>query len=142
MASRPTSSHDIPHILPAGLHKEYHPNSSKSRPGGRNLLQVIDETDNYREERAENIHYPFASCDEWQLANWLSGASLSQSDITFFLRLNYVRHCFFFFCIVNSIYLALEQGKPTQHQVSSRFAKLYQRTPSLAKLVVSRHHHS
>jgi len=94
-ASRPTSDHDIPHISPVGLRKEYHPHSSESHLGGRNLLQSIDETDNYREERAKNIHYPFASRSEWQLANWLAGASLSQSDITSFLRLNYVRHCFF-----------------------------------------------
>ena len=88
--SRPTTGQDLPNAVPAGLRKEYHPNASRSLTGGRNLLQIVDETDDYREARKDNVHYPFASRSEWQLANWLSSASLSKSDITSFLRLDYV----------------------------------------------------
>ena len=80
-----------PNTLLAGLRKEYHPSRSWLVRVGRNLLQLIDERDDYRTERAAfDVHYPFAGRAEWQLANWLSNAPIPQSAITLFLKLDYV----------------------------------------------------
>jgi hypothetical protein len=51
------------------------------------------ETDEYAQVRQDNVHYPFASQIEWELASWLSASSLSQKAIDQFLRLAYVRAC-------------------------------------------------
>jgi len=71
----------------------YHPSSPRPYPGGQNLLQRIDANDIYANHRKEStVHYPFASRAEWQLANWLAGASLSQAEINSFLKLDYVSY--------------------------------------------------
>jgi len=80
-----------PNTSLAGLRKEYHPSRSRPVRVGRNLLQLIDERDDYRTERAAfDVHYPFAGHAEWQLANWLSSAPIPQSAINSFLKLDYV----------------------------------------------------
>ena len=81
-----------PNTSLAGLCKEYHPSRSRPVRVGRNLLQLIDERDTYRAERAAfDVHYPFAGRAEWQLADWLSSAPIPQSAINSFLKLDYVR---------------------------------------------------
>ena len=90
-----SAASDVPVVSLAGLHKEFHPCPSLWVPGGRNLLQRIDESDEYAPVRASsaNIHYPFASHSEWHLAKWLATAPLSRADIDKFLHLDYVsRH--------------------------------------------------
>ena len=74
-------------------HKEYHPNRAKFRQGGENLLQRMDQ-DLLSEHRKTNVHYPFADCTEWELAQWLNSTSLTQQQIGSFLRLDYVSHLF------------------------------------------------
>jgi hypothetical protein len=79
----------------AGLRKEYHPSPSESSPGGLNLLQRIDVEDIFVDERERHdIHYPFASRADWQLANWLAASPLPQSEVNSFLRLDQVHHLF------------------------------------------------
>jgi len=53
---------------------------------------MIDQNDEFAHIRANevNVHYPFASRAEWQLAKWLGSAPLSQSEVNKFLHLDYV----------------------------------------------------
>lgn len=76
---------------PKGLRKDYHPIQSIYAEGGKNLLQVVED-DILANTRAEsdNIFYPFASKEEWELAQWFTHSSLPQSEINSFLRLRYV----------------------------------------------------
>ena len=70
---------DTPVVSLAGLHKEHHPSPSLFIPGGKNLLQRIDESDQFASLRAgeTDMHYLFASQSEWRLAKWLVSAPLS-----------------------------------------------------------------
>ena len=90
---QPTAG-DTPTVALTGLHKEFHPKPSLYRPGGKNLLQRIDEDDEFAAYRASqsDIHYPFASRSEWQLAKWLASAPLSRAEIDRYLHLDYVSH--------------------------------------------------
>jgi len=83
---------DTSSALSGGLRREFHPSPSLHIPGGRNLLQQIDVSDKYASVRAvrADIHYPFASREEWQLAKWLASAPLSRTETDRFLHLDYV----------------------------------------------------
>ncbi|KAF9777296.1 hypothetical protein BJ322DRAFT_1135060 [Thelephora terrestris] len=48
-------------------------------------------TDKFSEERASNLHYPFASRGEWQLGSFLSRAELSLKFIDEFLSLDLIK---------------------------------------------------
>jgi hypothetical protein len=93
----PTADHEAPHVLLMGLCKVYHPSPLRPSAGGQNLLQRINADDIYaNHQNMSSVHYPFASCAELQLANWLAGASLSQSKVNSFFKLDYVSylsHC-------------------------------------------------
>ncbi|KIM77352.1 hypothetical protein PILCRDRAFT_12162 [Piloderma croceum F 1598] len=80
-------------ILLTGLWKVPHPSSSMTLPGGFNILQMIDQNDDFAHIRANeaNVHYPFVSHAEWQFAKWLGSAPLSQLEVDKFLHLDYVR---------------------------------------------------
>ena len=84
---------DAPSVALEGLRKVTHPSPSMTLPGGRNLLQEIDQCDQFTTVRAfeSDVHYPFASRTEWQLAKWLGTVPLSQTDVDNFLHLDYVR---------------------------------------------------
>lgn len=90
----PTAAEAPPIDSLAGLRKEYHSNRSAyaTGTGGKNMLQQMDD-DTFAAARHEsgNIHYPFASQEEWHLAYWLTHASLPQSEINSFLHLDWVR---------------------------------------------------
>lgn len=97
----PPSSAEAPStssVSTEGLFKKYHLNPSTcypiSGPGFGNLLQQIDREDHLRDERKiAGPYYPFASKAEWKLAKWLTEASLPQTEIDKFLRLDFVRPC-------------------------------------------------
>ena len=84
-----------PNVSLAGLDKTFHPNLSKYKAGGANLLQQMDQ-DQYARFREANIHYPFASEMEWKLAKWLTSSGLPQSQINNFIKLDYVSHTSFY----------------------------------------------
>jgi hypothetical protein len=133
---RPTADREAPHVSLAGLRKVYHPSPPRPFAGGQNLLQRIDADDIYADDRnMSSVHYPFASRAEWQLANWLAGASLSQSEINSFLKLDYVsylsRHR------RDSSNLILGQPEPTEYNVCTRFTKPHRRTSSCTKVATS-----
>lgn len=49
-------------------------------------------TDRFSERRSENIYYPFASREEWELGAFLTRADLSMSVIDEFLSLGLVSY--------------------------------------------------
>lgn len=90
MFEPPTAADVPPAVSLAGLEKHYHPNRSNSLAGGQNWLQQMDQ-DQYAQFRQNfDVHYPFASEDEWKLAHWLTSSGLPQSQINSFLKLDYV----------------------------------------------------
>jgi hypothetical protein len=78
VGQQPTAG-DASIVLLAGLHKEHHPSLFLFILGGKNLLQRIDESDQFASLRAgeTDIYYLFASQLEWHLAKWLASVPLS-----------------------------------------------------------------
>ena len=75
-----------------GLIKNYHPNQSMYVDSGNNIINETDNTDPLSQacRESNNVYYPFALKAEWELAEWLSSSSLSQSSINKFLHLDWV----------------------------------------------------
>ncbi|KAF7985012.1 hypothetical protein HWV62_10006 [Athelia sp. TMB] len=73
-----------------GLSRVDHPRLPTHRPGGQNLLQKM-RNDKYAIHRRTNIHYPFRSAEELQLAQWLTYSSITQAQIDSFLKLIHTR---------------------------------------------------
>lgn len=89
---------DIPPVCDLnGLSKYEHPVLPTRIPGGENLLQRIRH-DQYADCRTDNIHYPFRSRGEWQLAQWLTNSSLTQAQIDSFLKLEEVKQLYY--CVI------------------------------------------
>lgn len=74
-----TSQRTTQHFLPGTLTYERQPNT----------LERLD-SDPYAQQRQENMFFPFASKDEWDLARFLS-ETLNQTETERFLKLNFVR---------------------------------------------------
>ena len=72
---------------------EYYEGCSEAFPGGKTFMDVF-ETDQYSEERKENLYFPFASREEWQFASWLLRSRLSLAAIDSLLSLDLVRRRF------------------------------------------------
>ena len=140
-ASRPSTATDVPSILLKEQHKEDHLFPSMSIPGGRNLLQEIDKTDQFASVRAfeADVHYPFASWTEWQLAQWLSTTSLPQSQFEKFLQLDYVSSLltikYLFSCLVAG------SGASTIIYIHRWFKKSHQGPSQGPQMTVSRYCH-
>ena len=64
--------------------------SAQTFGNGRTFLDRFH-MDIFSNERETNLHYPFASKQEWELAQFLLRSSLSLADIDNFLSLNLVR---------------------------------------------------
>lgn len=47
--------------------------------------------DRFREERKQNMYYPFSCEEDMEVALWLAGQELSINQIDKFLKLQYVR---------------------------------------------------
>ena len=86
----PTAADVPPDVSLVGLEKHYHPNRSGSLAVGQNWLQLMDQ-DRYAQFRQDfDVHYSFASEDEWKLAHWLTSSGLPQSQINNFLKLDHL----------------------------------------------------
>jgi hypothetical protein len=66
------------------------PGASQIYPGGRTFMDEFF-SDQY-ELRKENLFYPFASQQDWQVASWLLRSRLSMAAIDSFLSLDLVRY--------------------------------------------------
>lgn len=92
---------DLPHeVGNEGLfEKVLHPtkrsmillNSDGTIERGMNLLEAIeaDKLANTRRE-SENIYYPFADKEDWEVGSWMTRTCLSSEQINSFLKLQYV----------------------------------------------------
>lgn len=87
----PSDASAIPSNMPEGIfEKEEHPApTAKSFFAGTNLLQKIDR-DRLAPYRTNNIFYPFADREEWELVSWMIKSSLSNRQIDSFLHLRFV----------------------------------------------------
>ncbi len=54
------------------------------------ILQEIDDKDDCKAERRENLYYPFMSLQDFEMGAWLSQSNASMSQIDAFLKLSYV----------------------------------------------------
>lgn len=90
---------------------ETYPGAAKIHGTGPTFMQSFN-ADTYAKEREQNLYYPFASKDEWEVASFLTQSNLSMSAIDTFLALNLVSlymyvtgyHSLTYFRSVNYIY--------------------------------------
>ena len=66
-----------------------HPNTPSIYPGGTTFVDQFS-NDQYAAHREENLYYPFASREDWQLASWLLHSRLSMAAIDELLSLQLV----------------------------------------------------
>jgi len=69
---------------------EAYPNASQVYGRGETFMEVFD-ADVNAENRKDNLYYPFASRQEWQMASFLLCSSLSITAVDEFLSLELVR---------------------------------------------------
>ena len=68
---------------------EAYPNASQVYGRGETLMEIFD-ADVNAENRRDNLYYPFASRQEWQMASFLLRSSLSMTAVDEFLSLELV----------------------------------------------------
>jgi hypothetical protein len=68
-----------------------HPTSGSVYGHGETLMDQCDK-DKFTERRKENLYYPFASRDEWELASFLLRSRLSTAAVDRFLKLELVSY--------------------------------------------------
>src|SRR5882762_4127009 len=56
---------------------------------GHTFMDVFD-ADPHADKRVENLYYPFASKQDWEMASWLLRSGLSMAAVDRFLRLELV----------------------------------------------------
>lgn len=70
---------------------EMFPRASQTFPHGQTFMDQFF-SDKYGELRKDNLFYPFASQQDWQVASWLLRSRLSMAAIDGFLSLDLVRY--------------------------------------------------
>ncbi|KAI6000245.1 hypothetical protein EDC04DRAFT_2908859 [Pisolithus marmoratus] len=78
-----------PGMAPLGTVK-YFPGASHSYPSGRMFMDQFF-SDKNGELHKENLFYPFASQEDWQIASWLLCSHLSMAAIDSFLSLDLIK---------------------------------------------------
>lgn len=73
----------------SGFIRDVYPESGMVCEQGDSFMDTFN-NDNFAEERQENIYYPFASQEEWELASFLLQANISMAMIDKFLALSIV----------------------------------------------------
>ena len=68
---------------------KYYIGASASYPGGKTFMEQFF-SDEHSELHKDNLFYPFASQEEWQIASWLLRSHLSMAAINEFLSLEMV----------------------------------------------------
>ncbi len=74
---------------PSGHCTDEHPHAGANFGDGQHILEKIS-LDEFVKQRKENLYYPFANKDDWEVAAWLSKSGLSMADIDSFLKLAFV----------------------------------------------------
>ena len=69
-----------------GQHRDRYPFAAHVYGKGHTFMDVFD-ADPHADKRVENLYYPFASKQDWEMASWLLRSSLSMPAIDQFLHL-------------------------------------------------------
>ena len=72
-----------------GYYAKMHPNTPIVKMGGDTFMDRFDK-DRFAGERKQNIYYPFADRDDWEMGYWLLNSGLSMAAINKFLSLKLV----------------------------------------------------
>lgn len=72
-----------------GYFTTMHSNTPLVQKGGETFMDKFDR-DQFCEERRQNLYYPFANRDDWEMAYWLLNSGLSMTSINKFLSLRLV----------------------------------------------------
>ena len=72
-----------------GYYAKMHPNTPIVKMGGETFMDQFDK-DRFVGERKQNIYYPFADRDDWEMGYWLLNSGLSMAAINKFLSLKLV----------------------------------------------------
>jgi hypothetical protein len=88
---RPDPVGNMGHIPPIDQHRNFHPEAARVYGTGHTFMNVFD-ADKYADKRKENLYYPFASKQDWEMGAWLLRSGLSMPAIDQFLRLQLVSY--------------------------------------------------
>jgi hypothetical protein len=89
--SLPASTSENPEDTRNPFTIKKHPTSGSVYGRGETLMDQCDK-DKFTERRKENLYYPFASRDEWELASFLLHSRLSMAAVDRFLKLELVSY--------------------------------------------------
>lgn len=78
------------HVQVSNQNTEVFMGAARTYGKGTTFMGAFD-TDSHADKRKDNLFYPFASREEWQLASFLLQSSLGMAAIDMFLSLNLVR---------------------------------------------------
>lgn len=70
---------------------ENYPTGVESFGQGDTFMDVFD-ADDHADKRRDNLYYPFASRQDWEIASWILRSSLSMAEIDSFLSLELVNN--------------------------------------------------
>ncbi|KAJ7435753.1 hypothetical protein FB451DRAFT_1344717 [Mycena latifolia] len=74
----------------SGSGREEFPGAAKTWGGGTTFMDDFHK-DEHADKRAENLYYPFASFEEWEMASWLIRANIPVATTNEFLKLKMVK---------------------------------------------------
>jgi len=103
-----TGDETLPQTLP--FHTQFYTGAAKIWDNGETFIDIFND-DEHAEKRKENLYYPFATYQEWELAAFLLKSDLSMVATNDFLRLQLAsdicgsKHSI---CVLNLISLRLE----------------------------------
>jgi hypothetical protein len=66
--------------------QDFYPEAARVYGEGHTFMDVFD-ADKFADKRKENLHYPFASKQDWEMGSWLLQSGLSMTAIDQFLHL-------------------------------------------------------
>jgi hypothetical protein len=81
----------IPPLNAINQCRDFYPEAAHVYGTGHKFMDVFD-ADKYANERKENLYYPFASKQDWEMGAWLLRSGLSMPAIDQFLRLQLVSY--------------------------------------------------
>jgi hypothetical protein len=83
-------AHFLPASPPTGHVREEFPGVGQYSMPGKTFMEQFDK-DPHFSKRSDNVYYPFASCEDWQLGYFLLSSRMSVALINEFLCLDLVR---------------------------------------------------
>jgi len=72
------------------VHVESYPDAARIYGRGQSFMDIFD-ADQHADKRKDNLFYPFASADEWEVASFLMRSSLNMKELDEFFALKLVR---------------------------------------------------